>query len=89
MDRILRVLEPPLYALYTRYSDEKVHEDFSEYEKVMQRIAEEAGVKFVSVSKRPFGMVIQPEAFPYQVAIHTTKKQIRWSAVIPKVTKTI
>ena len=64
--------------LWGRWQDEKEYEDFDEYANVMKAMVENAGIKFVKASKRPFGYTID---IGRQVMIYATATHLNWKTI--------
>ncbi len=79
MDKALETHGDLLSNLYVRWQNEKEHEDFKDYEKVMK---EKVGSKtFIKATKRPFGFVIQLPNFPYKCQLFADRRGIGWRSV--------
>lgn len=81
MDGIVRKVGDTLANLYGRWLDEREHENFADYAKVMADMCQTFDCKFIKASKRPFGFTIQPNGFPYAVLVSVNTNSIGWKAV--------
>ena len=63
--------------LWGRWQDEKEYEDWADYAKVMK---DAFGDMFVKATKRPFGVVLKIDGFPYQPKITVNSRSIGWSS---------
>ena len=68
---------PMLEYLWGRWQDEKQYEDWKGYSNKMKEMF---GDMFVKAMKRPFGVTLQIEGFPYQPKITVNSRSIGWSS---------
>lgn len=55
--------------LVARWSDEGQYEDINEYVKSLEPIAEQAGVKIIRMTKKPFGCKFSVNDVIFQISI--------------------
>lgn len=82
--RVVQSMQNLLVNLYERWKDEKEYEDFSEYEEVMKKKADEISeITFIKATKRPFGFKFKNQNRDYQVSITAkgTKLYINCSSI--------
>ena len=75
MREVLATVEGLLIKLYARWQDEREYEDFEDYAKVLQEICP---VEFIRATRRPFGMIMKPEGFPFAVQVFVTSTSFGW-----------
>ncbi len=59
--------------LYSRWMDEREHEDIQDYIAPLQPIADELGVLIETMSKRPFGCFFRCDGKRYQLSVTSRK----------------
>lgn len=68
IENLMASVSGTLEYLYVRWQDEREYEDFADYADAMRK-ALGADHTFVRATKRPFGMVVRPSGFPFDVQI--------------------
>lgn len=87
MDCLLTKIEVTLSNLYSRWEDEKEHEDFADYERILRGMfifhgnGGDGSIEFVKATKRPFGMIVKPVGFPFAVHIFQNSRHLGWKSV--------
>lgn len=74
MAGIIERHSPLLTRLYSRWLEEREHEDFLNYEKIMK---EAVGEPFLRGTTYPFGFILDMK-FPYKVQVFIDRKTIGW-----------
>jgi len=88
MDEITKTMESQLVNLYNRWCDEKEHEDFKDYEKVMSTTCSKfVNCTFIEGTKKPFGLIIKIENFPYDVQIFVNSNSYGWKSTEKRLQK--
>jgi len=65
---------------HDRWQDERLYEDWADYEKAMREIEELQEFEIVKVSKRPFGVTIKYG--DWLLTLYATKRYVSWKAKI-------
>jgi len=83
MEPIMMGMEDLLCNLYLRWKDESQYEDFYHYKRALVTKLKELSPStvVVNVTKRPFGITIRPESFPYNARITAKGTSYGWEAV--------
>jgi len=58
-NEVFNHVAPIVDALYARWADENQYEDWSDYEKVLQKYVESRGMVFVKATHSPFEVVFE------------------------------
>ena len=60
---------PKLEYLHDRWQDEQKYEDFSDYKKTIEPLAQQTGVTFIKLTKKPFACHFKSEGKSYQIVV--------------------
>jgi hypothetical protein len=63
--------------LYSRWMDERGHEDIKDYQKPLDPVAAEYGVEIVNMNKRPFGFNFKADGRTYQFKMLSRNAEYR------------
>lgn len=77
MDTVLEDCEDLLLHLFWRWQDEHDYEDFAEYKDALRKGFAHHG-EVLRARKRPFGLDLRIEGFPYDVTVTVTTRHIGW-----------
>lgn len=87
MDEIMGRVSELLCSLHARWAEEREYENFDDYaEAISKRLPPDV---FIKATKRPFGAIVRPKDFPFDVQISVTSRTIGWSAIQKKTVKRV
>jgi hypothetical protein len=75
--RLMKTLSDKVANLYFRWLDEKEYEDIKDYGEILKPLVEKEEVKFVGMSKRPFGFKYSIDDKKYIMSIAYNKLTIK------------